>query len=75
MQFLVIMRDGSDADAPARRQRARPAHLESAAALQAKGHFLIGGALLDDDGGMIGSAAVVQFESRAELDAWLATDP
>lgn len=75
MQFLVIMRDGTDDEAAARRQRARPAHLESAAAYQEKGHFLIGGAVLNEAGDMIGSAAVVQFETRAELDAWLATDP
>ena len=54
---------------------ARAAHLENAAQLQAKGHLLVGGALLDDDGRMIGSACVAQFATRAELDAWLRTDP
>lgn len=75
MQYLIIARDGSDAEAPSRRQAARPQHLENAARLQAEGKLLIGGALLDDAGNMIGSAAVAQFEDRAELDAWLKTDP
>jgi hypothetical protein len=75
MQWLIIARDGRDADAPARRQAARPAHLANAARLQAAGHLLIGGALTDEAGAMIGSAAVAQFATRAELDAWLASDP
>jgi len=75
MQWLIIARDGGDAAAPERRQAARPAHLENAARLQARGHLLVGGALTDDAGNMIGSAAVAQFATRAELDAWLRTDP
>jgi hypothetical protein len=34
MQWLIIARDGTDAEAPQRRQAARPAHLENAARLQ-----------------------------------------
>jgi uncharacterized protein YciI len=75
MQWLIIARDGDDAEAPARRQAARPAHLENAARHQAQGHLLVGGALVDDAGRMIGSACVAQFATRAELDQWLRTDP
>ncbi len=75
MQFLIIARDGTDEQAPGRRLAARPAHLDNAAKLQAAGHFLVGGAITDDAGEMVGSAAVVQFETRAELDRWLKTDP
>jgi uncharacterized protein YciI len=75
MQWLIIAYDGADADAAERRQRHRPAHLEGAARLQAAGHLLMGGAILDDSGGMIGSAAIAQFDTRAELDEWLRTDP
>jgi uncharacterized protein len=75
MQWLIIARDGKDAEAPARRRAARPAHLENAARLQAEGHLLVGGALTDASGTMIGSAAIAQFATRAELDQWLATDP
>ena len=75
MQWLIMARDGTDAEAPARRQAARPAHLENAARLQADGHLLVGGALTDAAGNLIGSTAVAQFATRAELDAWLQTDP
>jgi|SRR5687768_850933 uncharacterized protein len=75
MQWLVIARDGEDEGAERRRVEARPAHLENAARLQAKGHLLVGGALVDHDGRMIGSACVAQFATRAELDEWLRTDP
>ncbi len=75
MQWLIIARDGRDPEAPARRRAARPAHLENAARLQAKGYRLVGGALTDEAGAMIGSAAVAQFATRAELDQWLRTDP
>lgn len=75
MQWLIIARDGTDPEAPERRRKARPAHLENAARLQAKGHLLVGGALVDDDGGMVGSACVAQFATRDELDAWLSNDP
>ena len=75
MQWLIVARDGTDAQAQGRRKAARAAHLENAAKLQAKGHLLVGGALVDDDGRMIGSACVAQFETREELDAWLRSDP
>jgi uncharacterized protein len=75
VQWLIIARDGMDAQALERRMSARFAHLENAARLQARGHLLVGGALVDDDGRMIGSACVAQFATRAELDEWLRTDP
>ena len=75
MQWLIIARDGTDAQAPERRMAARSAHLENAARLQARGHLLVGGALVDEAGRMIGSACVAQFATREELDGWLRTDP
>ena len=75
MQYLIIARDGTDPEAPSRRLAVREQHLKNAAALQAEGKLLIGGALLDEDGAMIGSAAVAEFETREELDHWLRTDP
>jgi uncharacterized protein len=74
-QWLIIARDGTDPEAPERRLKSRPAHLEGAARLQEAGHLLMGGAILDDAGRMVGSAAVAQFATRAELDEWLRTDP
>lgn len=75
MQWLIIAYDGVDTEAPERRQRHRPAHLEGAARMQAAGRLIMGGAILDAAGGMIGSAAVAAFDTRAELDEWLRTDP
>ena len=75
MQFLVIAYDGTDPGAPTRRQAVRDAHLVGARKLTAEGHFLIGGAILDDDGQMIGSTVIAEFPTRADLDAWLQSDP
>lgn len=75
MQFLVIAHDGEDPQAPDRRLKARPAHIDGALRMKEKGSMLSGGAILDDDGKMIGSAMFVEFPTRAALDAWLETDP
>jgi uncharacterized protein YciI len=75
VQFLVIARDGDDADAPARRARVRPAHLEFIQAFVDRGQVLIGGAMLDGSGTMIGSTLLAEFETRDELDEWLRSDP
>ena len=74
MLFLVIAKDGTDADAPARRQRVRDAHLEGARSLAASGVLQVGGALLDPDGGMIGSALVVEAEDESALRSTLEAD-
>ena len=75
MQFVVIAHDDTDAEAPGRRQAARQAHLEGARHLREEGAILTGGAILDEAGAMIGSVVIVDFETRADLDAWLASDP
>lgn len=75
MQFLVTAYDGTDEEAPARRAAARPAHIDGAQTLKANGNVLIGGAILDDAGNMIGSSLVVEFVDRAALDDWLNSDP
>ena len=75
MQFLLIAYDGTDAAALGRREAARPAHIERVTKFKEAGHIRIGGAILDDDGKPIGSAAVFEFASRAELDRFLAEDP
>ncbi|HXX32453.1 MAG TPA: YciI family protein [Myxococcaceae bacterium] len=74
MVFLVLGYDGVDPEAPARRAAARPAHLATLTRLRAAGHFLDGGAILDDSGRMVGSMLILDFPSRAELDAWLSAD-
>jgi uncharacterized protein YciI len=43
--------------------------------LKQKGEFKCGGAILDDDGKMIGSMIVYDFPDRASLDASLQNEP
>ena len=74
-QWVVIARDGRDAAALERRMKARPAHFERLPGMVDRGELRVGGAMLGDDGGMIGSVALVEFPDRAALDAWLAEEP
>lgn len=74
MEFVVIGRDGTDGEAPARRQAARAAHLEGAKKLKEQGHWVSGGAILNDAGEMIGSVITVAFDSREALDQWVQND-
>lgn len=74
MLYLVIARDGNDPDAPARRQAVRERHLEGARALAERGTLQLGGALLGGDGGMIGSAMVIEADDEDALRALLADD-
>jgi uncharacterized protein len=73
--FLILAYDGTDAEAAARRQAARPAHFEGIKPMVEKGEMMLGGAILDDSGKMIGSTVIVEFPSRKELDAWFAREP
>lgn len=75
MQFTLLAYDGVDAEAPARRMAAREAHLDTIAQYQAHGNMLLGAALIDGAGHMIGSVIVADFPSREALDAWLAEEP
>ena len=75
MRFVIIGRDGTDAEAPARRQAVRPSHLEGIQPLVDAGIILMGGAILDAAGAMVGSVILADFPSREELDSWLDHDP
>lgn len=75
MQFLVIAHDGTDSEAPQRRLAARTAHLEGIGILRAQRKVIEGGALLNDNGDMIGSALIVDFPTESEMHDWLANDP
>jgi uncharacterized protein YciI len=74
-QFLVTAYDATDAEAPARRKAARPAHFEGIKPMVARGEIVAGAALLGEGGGMVGSVVLAEFPSRAELDAWLEREP
>jgi len=75
MTFLILAHDFRDPEAPSRRMQQRPAHLDGVRRMKAEGTFLDGGAMLDDEGRMVGSMVLVEFPSRTEVDAWLAADP
>lgn len=75
MQFLLIGRDGDDADALTRRMAARESHLAGCAKLREEGRLLYACAILSDDEKMIGSMLVMEWNSRTDLDAWLKDEP
>lgn len=75
MQFLVTAYDGKDDGALDRRMSVREAHINGANQLKEAGHLIAGGAILDEAEQMIGSTMFVDFDSKAELDQWLASDP
>ena len=74
MQFLVTALDGSDAQAPQRRQVAREQHLEGVKALKEQGKIIEVGPILNDEEQMIGSFILCEFDSREALLACLDND-
>lgn len=74
-QYAVVAYDYTDDEALDRRLANRDAHLAGVRELAKHGKFLSGGAILNDDGKMIGSNAHFRFSDRQELDAWLETEP
>ncbi len=58
-----------------RRTAVRQAHLALGDKMEADGSRWYGAVLLDNDGQMIGSMAVMDFPSEKELRAWLDIEP
>jgi len=75
MQFLVCGYDGDDDEALERRMKVREAHLAHGDELWAQGNMVIAVALLDGDDRMVGSAIVVDFPTRDDVDRWLEREP
>ena len=75
MQFLVIGYDGTDDKAPERRMAVREAHLAGVTKMKEEGKAIFGVAILNEREQMIGSSLVVDFPTRADVDAWLKTEP
>lgn len=69
-QYLITAYDYTDEGALKRRMDVRPHHLDGARELKEKGNYVVGGAILDDKGKMIGSVMILQFENEEELEAW-----
>jgi len=75
MDFLVIAMDGVDDGALDRRMAAREDHLAGIRKLKEQGHLVAGGAILDDDGNMIGSTVILDFPDRESVEKCVAEDP
>lgn len=75
MQFLLLAYDGTDPAAPERRQKVRPEHLDKITNLKHTGEFLFGGAILNDEGKMIGSMILYEVADRAALEEKLKEEP
>ena len=71
MQFIITAHDG--ANMLEKRMEVRPRHLEGMAKLSS--HIICAGGILDEDGKPKGSVLVMEFESRAQLDEYLANEP
>jgi len=75
MQFIVTAYDFVDEDAIHRRLKNRKAHLAGIEEMLKQGTFLSGGAILNQEGKMIGSSAHVEFSERCKVDEWIKSDP
>lgn len=71
MQFIIKAYDGEGK--LDKRMEVRPRHLEGMNRLSE--HIICAGGLLDDEGKMKGSALIMEFDSRKELDEYLANEP
>ena len=72
MRFVVYAHDYPDAlDS---RLAVRERHLEGVRRMKSEGSFVLGGALLDDAGGMVGSMMLMEFPDETAVRAWLADE-
>jgi len=71
MQFIVKAYDGKGM--LDKRMEVRPRHLEGMNKLGK--HIICAGGLLDEEGKMKGSALVLEFDTRKELDDYIANEP
>ena len=74
-QYLVTAYDYTDEDALKRRMNIRPQHLQNLKPLKDSGNYIIGGALLNSEGNMMGSALILQFDNDKALEAWKQSEP
>ncbi|MFA6086995.1 YciI family protein [Mucilaginibacter sp.] len=74
-QYLVTAYDYTDEGALQRRMNVRPHHLDEAKTLKENGNYVLGGAILNENGNMMGSVMVVQFENEEALNAWKQNEP
>jgi uncharacterized protein len=74
-QYLITAYDYTDPGALQRRMNVRPHHFDEARELKKSNNFIFGGAILGDEGKMVGSVMVMQFETDEELEVWKQNEP
>ncbi|WP_345955709.1 YciI family protein [Mucilaginibacter sp. PAMB04168] len=74
-QYVLTAYDFTDANALKRRMDVRPHHLDKVKELKENGNYIAGGAILNDEGHMIGSVMMVQFENDEQMETWQNNDP
>lgn len=74
MQYVIIAYDYKDGGLE-RRLAVRDKHVKMGDEMKANGNYLMGAALLDDEGKMKGSVMIVDFPSRKEVDDYLKVEP
>jgi uncharacterized protein len=74
-QYLVTAYDFTHEGALQHRMDVRPHHLDAVREMKQDGNYLIGGAILNEDGNMIGTVMIIQFEDEEQLQAWQQSEP
>lgn len=71
MQFIIRAYDGEGM--LDKRMEVRPRHLEGIDKI--RDHVICAGGLLDDEGKMKGSVLIMEYDTREQLDEYLANEP
>ncbi len=75
MHFIITGHDGSDEKALERRMLVREEHMRGVEEMVKQKKLLYAAARLNEEGTMIGSTMIVDFESREAIDRYLETEP
>ena len=73
MQFVITAHDGHNM--LEKRMAIRQRHLDNMARMMEQGHVICAGGILDEDGKFAGSALVMDFADRKQLDDYLESEP
>lgn len=71
MHFIIIGKDGDDAEALNRRMAARDGHMAYSEMAVKTGEQVIAAAMLGPDGNMNGSVMIVEFDDIEGVKGWL----
>ena len=75
MHFIITGHDGTDDKALERRMNVREEHMRGVADMVKQNKLLYAAAMLNDNGKMIGSTMIVDFESREAIDEFSWSKP